>query len=98
MGNNRKLIYQTICIIALLLGIPISEAAAQANVSAHATAEVIQALTATETGQLNFGRFSPETSGGEVKVTPQGIRLSTGSVVLGAGLHNAASFYITRSI
>jgi len=96
MGNRNKLISSIIFTIALVLGIPITEATAQgSSVTAHATAEVIQALTATETAQLNFGRFSPETSGGEVKVTPQGIRNSSGSVVLSAGLHNAASFYIT---
>jgi hypothetical protein len=81
--------------IALILGIPFNKAKAQASISAHATAEVIQALTATETAELNFGRFSPETTGGEVKLTPQGARTSTGTVALSGGLHNPASFYIT---
>ena len=81
--------------IALLSGIPFNKARAQASVSAHATAEVIQALTATETAELNFGRFSPETAGGEVKLTPKGVRSSSGTVALSGGTHNAASFYIT---
>jgi hypothetical protein len=52
-------------------------------------------LSANETAQLNFGRFSPETEGGEVLVTPDDSRASTGTVILGSGVHNAASFYIT---
>ena len=80
---------------ALIIGIPFNKAKAQASVSAHATAEVVAALSATETAELNFGRFSPETTGGEVKLTSSGVRSSTGSVALSGGTHNAASFYIT---
>lgn len=81
--------------VALFLGIPARKATAQSSVSAHAVAEVIEALTATETAELNFGRFSPETTGGVVKLTPDGIRSSAGTVALSGGTHNAASFYIT---
>lgn len=82
--------------VALLFGIPVRKATAQqTSVTAHATAEVIQGLTATESAELNFGRFSPETAGGEVKLTPNGVRSSAGTVVLSGGIHNAASFYIT---
>ena len=68
---------------------------AQASVTAQAFAEIIAALSATETAQLNFGRFSPETQGGKVVLTPDGVRTAQGSVVLGGGSHNSASFYIT---
>jgi len=68
---------------------------AQASVTAQAFAEIIAALTATETAQLNFGRFSPETQGGKVILTPEGVRSAQGTVVLGGGGHNSASFYIT---
>jgi hypothetical protein len=95
MWNFNQLKYFFIPVLAFFPALLPHTSKAQGSVTAHASAEVIQALTATETAQLNFGRFSPETSGGEVKVTPQGIRTSTGSVVLSAGLHNAGSFYIT---
>ena len=82
--------------VALLFGIPARKATAQqTNFSAHATAEVIQALTAIESAELNFGRFSPETTGGMIKLTPDGVRSSSGSVALSGGTHNAAKFYIT---
>ena len=73
----------------------VSEAKAQAIVTATANAEVIEALTSTETAQLNFGRFSPETQGGKIILTPDGVRTAQGTVVLGGGTHNSASFYIT---
>lgn len=95
MESKVKRVILLIFSIALLSGILFTKAKAQASLSAHATAEVIQALTATETAELNFGRFSPETAGGEVKLTTQGVRTSSGTVALSGGTHNAASFYIT---
>ena len=74
--------------------IPIS-AKAQASVTAHASAEVIQALAATEGSALNFGRFSPESAGGEIRLSPDGVRSSTGTVALSGGLFNPASFFLT---
>ena len=82
-------------IIVVLLFLKVTEVKAQASVTAQAFAEIIAALTATETAQLNFGRFSPETQGGKVVLTPDGVRTSQGSIVLGGGAHNSASFYLT---
>ena len=67
----------------------------QASVTAQAFAEVISALTATETSQLNFGKFSPEVQGGQVIITPDGIRSTNGSVILSGGIANSGIFYIT---
>jgi hypothetical protein len=72
-----------------------SKAFSQASVTAQAFAEVISALTATETSQLNFGKFSPEVHGGQVIVTPDGIRSTIGSVLLSGGTANSGIFYIT---
>jgi hypothetical protein len=67
----------------------------QASVTGQAFAEVIAALTATETAQMNFGRFSPEVQGGQIVLTPQSVRTTQGSVVLSGGLAQAGSFTIT---
>jgi hypothetical protein len=82
-------------LIPLFMGVSEIRVQAQSSVTAQVFAEVIAALTATETSQLNFGRFSPETSGGDVLMTPQGGRTSNGTVILVSGTHNSASFYIT---
>jgi hypothetical protein len=67
----------------------------QAAVSTQAFAEVIAALTATETAQLHFGKFSPEINGGQVILSPDGVRSVQGSVILGGGSSSPGRFYIT---
>ena len=84
-----------ICSSLTFLFFFVSEVKAQNKVTATATAQIIEALTTKETAQLNFGRFSPETQGGKVILTPNGVRTAQGTVVLAGGTHNSASFYIT---
>lgn len=81
--------------IALFLGITVQQVQAQASISARAFAEVIAALTATETSQLNFGRFSPEEQGGQIYLSPQGVRHASGTLALSGGSFSPAAFYIT---
>jgi len=64
---------------------------AQVTVVGHITAEVVSTLTATETSQLSFGQFSPETAGGQIILTPQGIRSSNGTVNVIEGMHIPAT-------
>jgi len=87
----------TIILVGLMLLIvfPVMKIHAHITVTSQVFAEVIPALTATETSQLNFGRFSPETQGGSILVTPDGTRTATGTVELSGGTHNPASFYVT---
>ena len=61
----------------------------------HVIAEIIPVFSATETSQMNFGRFSPGPYGGQLILTPQGTISVMGSVASGSGIHNAASFYVT---
>jgi hypothetical protein len=68
---------------------------AQASVTAQAFAEVIEALTATESAQLNFGRFSPGVAGGEVIISPDGSKSAQGSVMLSGGGSSPGQFTIT---
>jgi hypothetical protein len=65
------------------------------TVTGHITAEVIPVFSASESSQMNFGRFSPGPQGGEIILTPQNTISVLGSVFAQAGLHNAASFYIS---
>jgi len=90
----RLLIYRILIINTLFILLSSGYGIAQTSVTATATAEVIEALRAAEVAALNFGRFSPETSGGEIKITPDGIRTSQGSVSLSGGQYNPASFQL----
>jgi hypothetical protein len=91
MKNVILLLY----IIIIVFLSSVSEIQAQTSVKATVSAEIVEALTTKETSQLNFGRFSPETQGGKVILTPDGVRTSLGTVVLAGGTHNSASFYVT---
>lgn len=86
---------QIILTLTLTTILSVFSAYAQVSITAHASAEVIQALAATEGSALNFGRFSPESTGGEIRLSPDGVRSSTGSVSLSGGLYNPASFFLS---
>lgn len=87
---NRKL-----TAITLLLLVFAIKGWSQASVNGQAYAEVIAALSAYENNQMNFGKFSPETGGGQIVLTPDGIRSAQGSVALGGGTAQAGKFIIT---
>ena len=65
------------------------------SATGHVFAEIIPVFSATETSQLNFGRFSPGPEGGRIILTPQSTVSVLGSVFKGNGAFNAASFYVS---
>lgn len=87
---NRKL-----TAIILLLMLVATGLKAQVAATGQAYAEVIEALAANENIQLNFGKFSPEVSGGQIVLTPDNVRTVQGSVILGGGVATAGKFIIT---
>lgn len=68
---------------------------AQVRVSSDVFAEVIEALTSNENAYLHFGQFSPESTGGEITVTPDGLRLAEGTVILSSGSFSAGQFAVS---
>lgn len=71
---------------------------ASASATGEIFAEVISVFSATQTSQLNFGKFSPGPQGGEIILTPEGSVLTLGSIFKGPGTHNAGSFYVSGDI
>lgn len=89
---------QLLAIISLFMltaGVAGAQVSPPAAATGHITAQVITMISAVETSQLNFGRFSPGPQGGELMVTPDNAISVMGSVWPGSGVHNAASFYVT---
>ncbi len=82
-----------IILVTLVFSIQIS-AFAQATITAQAFAEVIEALSANETDQLNFGRFSTDVNGGDIIINPDGSRQIEGSVIGVAGPHSPGIFQV----
>ncbi len=94
----RRLIKGTISLwLLLLVSVTVAEAqpGLSSTVTGHITAEVISTLTAVETSQLNFGKFSPGPQGGSLILNPENTISVMGSVWPGSGTHSAASFYVT---
>jgi len=81
--------------LLILFALTATQAFAQVSATGHVIAEIIPVFTATETSQLNFGRFSPGPQGGKIILSPQGSVSVLGSIYKGTGMHNAASFYVT---
>lgn len=79
----------------LTAGVTEAQVSTPAAATGHITAQVITMISAVETSQLNFGRFSPGPQGGELILTPDNAISVLGSVWPGSGVHNAASFYVT---
>lgn len=69
----------------------------QVSINAHVHAEIIEAIEANETSNLSFGRFAPEINGGTLTITPEGVRVSDGSVVVAPGRYSPARFVVSGS-
>jgi len=78
------------------------EISAQSSVPVSAQgqifAEVISMYTATERAQMNFGRFSPGALGGQIVLTPESTVSVLGSIFIGPGSRNAASFAVSGDV
>lgn len=90
-----KQLFGIISLFMLTAGVTEAQVSAPAAATGHITAQVITMISAVETSQLNFGRFSPGPQGGELILTPDNSISVLGSVWPGSGMHNAASFYVT---
>lgn len=88
-----------ILIILLCVGIKASsQSPGSVTITGQITAEVVPVFSASETSQLNFGKFSPGPEGGEIILTPMGAMTALGSVYIANGLHTPASFYVTGDV
>jgi hypothetical protein len=83
--------------ISFLLGVQCERALSQERVSAYAqvSASVIIPIAATETSQLNFGRFYPGTSGGTISISPDGYVMTSSTVVADASPRSPGSFLVS---
>lgn len=68
------------------------------SATGHVMAEIIPIFSASETSQMNFGRFAPGPEGGEIILTPEGTISVLGSIYAGTGIYNAASFYVSGEL
>ena len=74
------------------------QATAPASATGDIFAEIIPVFSASETPQLNFGKFSPGPQGGEIILSPENYISVLGSVYSGSGMKSAASFYVSGDL
>ena len=98
MERLCKLFLSLVCLLYLTGGMVYSQASPPATATGHIFAEIVPIFTASETAQMNFGKFAPGPQGGEIILTPQSTISVMGSVFKGSGTHNAASFYVTGDV
>lgn len=92
MKRLKRLLFSLLYILHVT-GINVN--AQPSSATGHVIAEIIPVFSASETSQLNFGKFSPGPQGGMITLTPQSTISVIGSVFKGIGSHNAGSFYVT---
>jgi hypothetical protein len=98
MKRLSKLFFSLVCLLYLTGGMVYSQASPPATATGHIFAEIIPIFIASETAQMNFGKFAPGPQGGEIILTPQSTVSVLGSVFKGTGNHNAASFYVSGEV
>jgi hypothetical protein len=95
MIRLKIFIFSLICLLQLTGINIIAQVTPPVTATGHVIAEIIPVFSASETSQLNFGKFSPGPQGGMIILTPQSTISVIGSVFKGIGSHNAASFYVS---
>ena len=97
-STMRRVHIFSICLIFVMLiagaGL-FGQAIAPASATGDIFAEIIPVFSASQTSQMNFGKFSPGPQGGEIILSPDNYVSVLGSVYKGSGMHSAASFYIS---
>jgi Domain of unknown function (DUF4402) len=95
MGRLKIQLFSLLCLLLLTCTGVRAQTTQPNTATGHIIAEIIPIFSASETSQLNFGRFSPGPQGGKLILTPQSTIAVLGSVYKGTGSYNAASFYIS---
>ncbi len=81
-------------VIALMTGF---SSFGQVSVTGTAYTEIVPLVTAREKVQMNLGRFSTDEGGGSLVLTPDGLRIARGSVILLNSFASQAVFVISGS-
>lgn len=67
----------------------------RATTSGIVSATIVIPIAATETSQLNFGRFFPGTEGGTISISPDGYVKTSATVVPDASHRSPGSFLVS---
>ncbi len=94
MKRLKKILFSLLLLFEIAGGLLYAQVIPPGSATGHIIAEIIPVFSATETSQMNFGRFAPGPEGGKIILTPQGTISIQGNVFKGPGTFNAASFNV----
>ncbi len=98
MSRLYKIFFSLVFLLFVLKFELLAQVTPPVSATGHVIAEVIPVFSASETSQMNFGRFAPGPMGGQIILTPENTISVLGSVFTGTGTHNAASFYVSGDV
>jgi hypothetical protein len=98
MSRLNKIFFSLVFLLFVLKFEVMAQVTPPVSATGHVIAEVIPVFSASETSQMNFGRFAPGPMGGQIILTPENTISVLGSVFTGTGTHNAASFYVSGDV
>ena len=84
-----------LAVAASLYALP---ASAQDTVAATAEAQIVPPSVLTKVADLRFGTLVPGGTGGTIRIRPNGVVTTTGSVILAGGSRGPAAFNFQRTI
>jgi hypothetical protein len=97
----KRFVSRLFCLLGFITftsGMAYSQAIPLATATGQIYAEIIPIFSASETAQMNFGRFAPGPQGGLIVLSPANTISVLGSVFKGTSPHNAASFYVSGDL
>jgi hypothetical protein len=87
--------FSLICLILLVVGRLSAQVSPAISANGRIFAEIIPVFSASDSSEMNFGRFSPGPKGGKIILSPENTISVQGSIFKGTSTYNAARFFLT---
>jgi hypothetical protein len=94
----KILTLKLICLMLLTVSSLSAQVTPAVSSNGRIFAEIIPVFTASDSSEMNFGRFSPGTKGGKIILSPENSISVQGSIFKGNSNHNAARFFLTGDV
>jgi hypothetical protein len=98
MKSLSKIFFSLLCVLFVTWGNVLAQVTPPVSATGTIFAEIIPVFSASDSSEMNFGRFFPGLKGGQITLSPENTISVQGSVFKGTSTHNAASFYLTGDV
>jgi hypothetical protein len=98
MKRFKILTFSLLSFLFIFEGRVFAQVAPSLSANGRIFAEIIPVFSASDSSEMNFGRFYPGPVGGQIVLSPMDVVSVQGSIFKGTGNHNAARFYLTGDV